>query len=83
MLPLDKQNRELTCQSDSMGSECDDDSGNLAPQVILFLAQLISGVGASLLYTLGVSYMDDNMKKSKAPALVSKLTRVVFLLLLD
>lgn len=68
----DKQNRKLTCQSNSTGHECDDNSGNFAPQVILFLAQLISGVGGSLYYTLGVSYMDDNIKKSKTPALVSK-----------
>lgn len=46
--------------------------GNLAPQVVLFIAQFISGIGGSLYYTLGVSYMDDNTKKSKTPALLSK-----------
>lgn len=45
--------------------------GNWAPQIILFIAQLIAGVGGSLYFTLGVSYMDDNIKKSKTPALIS------------
>lgn len=53
------------------GAECETEEGNLAPQVILFVAQLIAGVGGGLYYTLGVSYMDDNIKKSKTPALVS------------
>lgn len=41
------------------------------PQVILFIAQLIAGVGQTLCGTLGISYMDDNIKKSKTPALLS------------
>ena len=52
-------------------SECATEEGNLAPQVLLFAAQFISGIGGSLYYTLGVSYMDDNIKKSKTPALIS------------
>lgn len=41
------------------------------PQILFFLAQLVGGVGGSLYYTLGVSYIDDNVKKSKTPALIS------------
>lgn len=41
------------------------------PQVVFFLAQLVGGIGGSLYYTLGVSYIDDNVKKSKTPALIS------------
>ena len=55
------------------GLECEQGEGNLAPQVVLFIAQFISGIGGSLYYTLGVSYMDDNTKKSKTAALLSKL----------
>lgn len=64
------QDRQRLCQAESH-KKCDSTSGSLAPQVILFLAQLISGVGGSLYYTLGVSYMDDNIKKSKTPVLIS------------
>lgn len=42
------------------------------PQVILFVGQLIGGIGQSLFFTLGVAYMDDNILKAKVPALVSK-----------
>ncbi|XP_005176681.1 solute carrier organic anion transporter family member 74D [Musca domestica] len=52
-------------------TECEAGEGNFAPQVVLFTAQFISGIGGSLYYTLGVSYMDDNIKKSKTPALLS------------
>lgn len=52
-------------------NDCETETGNLAPQVILFVAQLVAGIGGSLYYTLGVSYMDDNIKKSKTPVLIS------------
>ncbi|BES92194.1 Organic anion [Nesidiocoris tenuis] len=69
---LEELNRQTLCQ-DEEGSKvkCDQEEGNIAPQIILFLAQFISGIGGSLYYTLGVAYMDDNIKKSKTPALVS------------
>uniref|UniRef100_A0A1B6LJP5 Solute carrier organic anion transporter family member n=1 Tax=Graphocephala atropunctata TaxID=36148 RepID=A0A1B6LJP5_9HEMI len=70
-LLIDADNRKLLCQRDRAGEECDTYSGNLAPQVILFMAHFISGIGGSLYYTLGVSYMDDNISKSKSPILVS------------
>jgi hypothetical protein len=54
-------------------AQCDIEEGNLAPQAILFLGQLVAGIGQSLYFTLGVAYMDDNIKKSKTPALISKL----------
>lgn len=43
-----------------------------APQILLFTAQFISGIGQPLYSTLGISYMDDNIQKSKTPAFVSK-----------
>lgn len=54
------------------GIQCVSEEGNMAPIIILFLAQLVSGIGGSLYYTIGVSYMDDNIKKDKTPALISR-----------
>lgn len=51
--------------------DCENEEGNVMPQIVFFLAQLVGGVGGSLYYTLGVSYIDDNVKKSKKPALIS------------
>uniref|UniRef100_A0A1B0EYU4 Solute carrier organic anion transporter family member n=1 Tax=Phlebotomus papatasi TaxID=29031 RepID=A0A1B0EYU4_PHLPP len=64
---------KILCKANrtTVDDECETEEGNLMPQIILFLAQLISGIGSSLYYTLGVSYMDDNVKKSKTPALIS------------
>lgn len=69
---LEKHRRQTLCEGRN-GTQCELEDGNLAPQLILFSAQLISGVGGSLYYTLGTSYMDDNIKKSKTPAVISML----------
>lgn len=71
---LQRERRKTLCHTmNSTMEECERESGNYTPQLILFIAQLISGIGGSLYYTLGVSYMDDNIKKSKTPALISEL----------
>lgn len=67
----DKHRKFLCLGKDNRETECEEADGNFAPQVLLFIAQLVSGVGGSLYYTLGVSYMDDNIQKSKTPALIS------------
>lgn len=56
------------------GDGCQSSEGNFSPQVILFVAQFISGIGGSLYYTLGTSYMDDNTERSQTPALLSEYT---------
>ncbi|XP_012060763.1 PREDICTED: solute carrier organic anion transporter family member 2A1 [Atta cephalotes] len=69
---LEKHSRKFLCMGkENRGNDCEVEDGNFAPQVLLFIAQLVSGVGGSLYYTLGVSYMDDNIQKSKTPALIS------------
>ncbi|ALC41404.1 Oatp58Da, partial [Drosophila busckii] len=42
-----------------------------APIICLFIAQFIGGIGCSLFFTLGLTYMDDNTTRSKTPALLS------------
>lgn len=69
---LMEQKKILCSKKNETLHQCEDEEGNFAPQIILFVAQFISGMGAPLFHTLGVSYMDDNIKKSKTPALVSE-----------
>ncbi|KRT79827.1 membrane transporter [Oryctes borbonicus] len=69
---FEKEQRKSLCLARKQTfAECETLEGSYAPQIILFTAQLISGMGAPLYYTLGISYMDDNIKKSKTPALIS------------
>ncbi|XP_050314315.1 solute carrier organic anion transporter family member 74D-like [Anthonomus grandis grandis] len=68
---LEEQNKFLCSSESRRDSVCEKDTRNLSPTLLLFAAQFISGIGGSLYYTLGVSYMDDNIKRSKTPALFS------------
>ncbi|KAH8269635.1 hypothetical protein KR018_010959 [Drosophila ironensis] len=67
-----EQDQKL-CQSRAAGC-VQEEVGQWVPQVFLFVAQLISGVGQALFYTLGIAYMDDNGTKSKTPAMLSLST---------
>lgn len=58
--------------TDADAIPCERDDGNMVTQICLFGAQLIAGIGQTLKHTLGISYLDDNIKKSKTPALLSK-----------
>ncbi|XP_046383250.1 solute carrier organic anion transporter family member 74D-like [Ischnura elegans] len=76
-LPWWSRKQRVLCDTNSDkkgGMECHEgeDSGTgVAPAALLFAAQLISGIGGSIYYPLGIAYMDDNVKKSKTPALIS------------
>ncbi|XP_073847715.1 solute carrier organic anion transporter family member 74D-like [Musca autumnalis] len=71
MKDLEEQRQKILCRDDGTGVECEVREGSLLPQLLLFIAQFVAGVGGSLYYTLGVSYMDDNTEKAKAPAMLS------------
>ncbi|KAH1029940.1 hypothetical protein HUJ05_003086 [Dendroctonus ponderosae] len=68
---LTEQSSFLCSSNHKNDTQCEEEGSNFSPQLILFAAQFISGIGGSLYYTLGVSYMDDNIKRSKTPALFS------------
>ena len=51
--------------------ECES-GGNVMPQVILFVAQIVAGVGGGIYSALNGAYLDDNVEKSKAPWVISK-----------
>lgn len=70
---LENENMKTLCRTNTTAgiAECEVSEGVLMPQILLFLGQLVAGVGQSLYYTLGAAYIDDNVKKSKTPALIS------------
>ncbi|GAB0091795.1 hypothetical protein DMENIID0001_066770 [Sergentomyia squamirostris] len=69
---IEQERRKTLCNNNLLDAvKCEVDEGNWGPQIIFFCAQLIAGVGAALYSSLGTAYMDDNIKKSKTPALMS------------
>jgi len=60
------------CIPDADGLACQTSASNTYAFVVLVLASAVSGIAGTLFYTVGVSYMDDNVQKKKAPALISK-----------
>ncbi|CAO1324723.1 unnamed protein product [Diamesa tonsa] len=73
LLVLEKEKQKTICRTNVTAgiAECETEEGVFMPQLLLFMGQLVAGIGQSLYYTLGVAYMDDNIKKSKTPALIS------------
>ncbi|XP_058465059.1 solute carrier organic anion transporter family member 74D-like [Malaya genurostris] len=59
------------CNENRPPPDCSLDIGNLKPQLLLFLGSFLSGVGTSLYFTLGLTYLDDNVRKEKVPFLSS------------
>ncbi|KAH8401561.1 hypothetical protein KR009_006473, partial [Drosophila setifemur] len=52
-------------------SNCIENAEDYLPIVMFFIAQFIGGIGCSLYYAPGISYMDDNSNKSKTAAMLS------------
>ncbi|XP_017837175.1 solute carrier organic anion transporter family member 74D-like isoform X2 [Drosophila busckii] len=55
----------------SHAANCKKEEGLWVPPLILYVAQLIAGIGLSMFWVVGVAYMDDNTSKSKSPILLS------------
>ena len=68
----DAEKRKILCGAKGDGGGCEKSDGSIWPPTILFMANFVAGMGGSLYYTLGVSYMDDNIQKAKTPALISE-----------
>ncbi|XP_023221336.1 solute carrier organic anion transporter family member 5A1-like [Centruroides sculpturatus] len=62
---LEKEN-EL-CETRSKEKYCDDDKSITIPALTCFaLASLLKGFGSTAYYTIGIPYMDDNIKKKQS-----------------
>lgn len=57
--PLD--DGDIICNGTTTVSSCDQNSGLSDYKYVFFLAQILLGIGASPLYTLGITYLDDNL----------------------
>lgn len=59
------------CQANGSHVECTD-SGLSSYRLVFMLGQLLHGVGATPLYTLGVTYLDENVKSSYSPIYIGE-----------
>lgn len=60
---------------ETFAAKCDIEGGELTPQIILFAAQVLFGIAEAIYYVFGLSYLDDNVSKSKSPLMISELNR--------
>ncbi|KAF6089398.1 solute carrier organic anion transporter family member 4A1 [Phyllostomus discolor] len=61
-----------TCPASRSGPECGGRAGGPSGyQLVFVLGQFLHGVGATPLYTLGVTYLDENVKSSYAPVYIA------------
>lgn len=71
---IDKKLR--LCSSENIPEQCDgkvEADTSIVPRLIIFLSQFILGIGTTLHYGLGLSYIDDNTKKKNTPLLLGKI----------
>jgi len=52
------------------GNDCDD-LFSYVPLVLIFLSQFVLGVGNTMYYSLGQTYLDDNTKKTNTPLMLA------------
>ncbi|KAH8258139.1 hypothetical protein KR038_006469 [Drosophila bunnanda] len=52
-------------------SKCVENPADYKPIVLFFIAQFIGGIGCSLIYAPGLTYMDDNLSKANSPRMLS------------
>lgn len=69
-----QENQKKMCQVNGPVIPLDDceNPENYMPQLILFIAQLVAGVGNAIYSSLNGAYLDDNVEKSKAPWVISE-----------
>ena len=59
------------CMTEPVDQKCDDEIESIVPLVLIFLSQFVLGIGNTLYYALGQTYLDDNTKKTNTPLLLS------------
>lgn len=59
------------CLAEPLKQKCEDEIESIVPLVLIFMSQFVLGIGNTLYYALGQTYLDDNTKKTNTPVLLS------------
>lgn len=54
---------------------------SILPRLLVFLSQFILGIGTTLYYGLGQTYLDDNTKKKNTPMLLGKYVSIIIIII--
>lgn len=68
--PLDAKSSKLCKESGKPPDECDE-VFSYVPLILIFLSQFVLGIGNTLYYSLGQTYLDDNIKQRNTPQMLS------------
>ena len=53
------------CVEEKSSKDCDDEIKSILPLVLIFLSQFVLGIGNTLFFALGQTYLDDGVTKKK------------------
>ncbi|KAJ9590578.1 hypothetical protein L9F63_016347 [Diploptera punctata] len=59
------------CKSEMPEEDCSVGSISVLPVTMFVVSAFLLGIGTSMYYTLGITYMDDNVRKNKTPLLLA------------
>ncbi|KAJ9590579.1 hypothetical protein L9F63_016348, partial [Diploptera punctata] len=62
---------DILCRSEYFEEEDCSAGTSAIPSAIFISASLLLGVGTSMYFTLGISYLDDNVRKNKSPVILA------------
>lgn len=51
-----------------------DDTTQIGPMIYIFMSQFVSGIGTTLFSILGITYLDDNVKRKQTPMLIGLMS---------
>ncbi|KAG5676086.1 hypothetical protein PVAND_005940 [Polypedilum vanderplanki] len=60
-----EQRSNRLCIDEPIEQQCDDEIESILPLILIFLSQFVLGIGNTLYYALGQTYLDDGVTKKK------------------
>lgn len=52
--------------------KCNQEILSMIPPLLIFISQFVLGIGTTLYFSLGQTYLDDNTEKTNTPKLLGK-----------